>query len=642
MSIIRELITRWTFEVDQAPLKRMNESIDNLKSDLFKVGVALAGAGAAIGFFAKKAGNMEQAEIAFETMLGSVEKAKILLGEITKFAQTTPFQLTELVDTSKKLLAFGFAANDVIPVLTTLGNISAGVGKDKLPQLLLAFGQVRAATRLTGMELRQFTEAGVPLLGELAKQLNVSEAQVQQMVSNGAVSFGMVKQALDGLASGGGRFNNLMAKQSKTLLGQWSNLVDLLEITSIEIGKQLIPVLLPLIKQFSAFVTQNKDLIKTRTVEFLKAILNIAIPLGQKLLGIASALFQVADSFGGVEKTVRGLVYLFSALFAVRTLKNIGGLAMGIGGLAKKMGIFTTALRMFNSAGAVFYAFITNRFAQGFRIAFLAMRGFALSTAALPVLIGAAIAALLLIGEDILAFTQGRESFTGDLINGFKKLMPIINKFADQMAGWLQKGLGTAIDVLFGAMFDKITMFGEQIAAAIKAPVAQLVTWIEEKLSFINTFAKAVSSATSTTSKGIANGISNTAQPAVDYLNNLSKNLSKSSTEFLNNIGLGNKKNPPTNPIGPQGSLGPTLNGLGNMYNNGMPLQSAPSAQGMGTTTNTSSMKQEVSVNMPINVTVPAGSDGNAIAQRIKEEGKKGMSEVLRTASIATQPQVAY
>ena len=103
----------------------------------------LAAATIAMGVaFLKGAGEIEQVEIAFETMLQSGEKADQLMKEITEFASKTPFELTGLIESSKKLLAFGFGADEIIDKMTVLGNISAGVGRDKLPSLILAFGKI--------------------------------------------------------------------------------------------------------------------------------------------------------------------------------------------------------------------------------------------------------------------------------------------------------------------------------------------------------------------------------------------------------------------------------------------------------------------------------------------------------------------
>lgn len=206
--------------------------------------LGLVGATAAIGGFGiaalRAATNMEQTQIAFETMLGSAEKADEFIREMVHFAKTTPFELTGLENAAKRLLAYGFAQEEVLPNLKALGDIASGVGTEKLPNLILAFGQVKAATRLTGMELRQFSEAGVPLLGELAKQMDITEGEVQEMVSAGEVGFEQVRQAIVGMTEEGGRFNNLMDKQSKSLGGMISNLKDAWDIFLRGEGQKLL------------------------------------------------------------------------------------------------------------------------------------------------------------------------------------------------------------------------------------------------------------------------------------------------------------------------------------------------------------------------------------------------------------------
>ena len=120
------------------------------------------------------AGNMEQFNIAFTTMLGSADKAADLLADIVEFARKTPFQIEGLVKTTKQLLAYGIAQDEIIPTLENLGNIAAGVGVP-VQRLALVFGQVKSTTKLLGQDLNQFTQAGVPLLAELAKTLGITE-----------------------------------------------------------------------------------------------------------------------------------------------------------------------------------------------------------------------------------------------------------------------------------------------------------------------------------------------------------------------------------------------------------------------------------------------------------------------------------
>ena len=207
------------------------------------------------GFALNAAAGAEQTKIAFTTMLGSVQKADSFIEDLVKFASTTPFELKGLEQASKQLLAYGFQQKEILPNLKSLGDIASGVGMDKLPNLIMAFGQVKAATKLTGMELRQFTEAGVPLLDALAKQMNKPVSKIQKMVSAGAIGFPAVQAALASLTGEGGRFNNLMDKQSKTFSGMVSNLKDAWEnfmrtagAPLLDWGKVIVAILIDIIQ----------------------------------------------------------------------------------------------------------------------------------------------------------------------------------------------------------------------------------------------------------------------------------------------------------------------------------------------------------------------------------------------------------
>src|SRR5690242_6734241 len=149
---------------------------ESLTGAVFKANLAAEAFKKTLGFvvdqaksFVNSAAGFEQTQVAFKTMLGSAEEAEKLLRNLANFAKATPFQLTELEDASKRLLAFGTAADDLIPTLTMLGNIAAGVGTDKMPQLVRAFGQIQAKGFLMGQELLQLTETGIPIIEELAK-----------------------------------------------------------------------------------------------------------------------------------------------------------------------------------------------------------------------------------------------------------------------------------------------------------------------------------------------------------------------------------------------------------------------------------------------------------------------------------------
>jgi tape measure domain-containing protein len=206
-----------------------SDSLDRAKTGSFALLGALTAAGAAVGILGAKAigsaGQFEQYRVAFETMLGSAEKARNLMGEISEFAKTTPFELPEVVAGTKQLLAFGFAQEELLPTMRRLGDIASGVGVP-VGQLTNVFGQVRIAGRLMGQDLLQFTNAGVPLISELAKVMGKPQEEIKELVSQGKIGFKEVEQAIMNMTGEGSKFGGMMDKQSKTFSGVMSNIQD--------------------------------------------------------------------------------------------------------------------------------------------------------------------------------------------------------------------------------------------------------------------------------------------------------------------------------------------------------------------------------------------------------------------------------
>lgn len=189
--------------------------------------------------------NLEQTKISFEVMLWSAEKAQVLLTDLSNFAKSTPFELTWLRETAKQLLAFGFSAEDIIPTLKVLWDVSAWLNVP-IEQLAYAYWQVRSANQLYWTELRQFVNAWVPLLWQLAKQFWVTEAEAKNLVESWVVWFDDVQQAFINMTSEWWTFFNLMETQSKTVAWQWSNLKD----TATQLWEQIWTKLLPVAQGF--------------------------------------------------------------------------------------------------------------------------------------------------------------------------------------------------------------------------------------------------------------------------------------------------------------------------------------------------------------------------------------------------------
>lgn len=179
----------------------------------------------------------QQLEISFSTMLGSEQKAGALMDQLINTAAKTPFNMGSITQGAKQLLAYGTAANEVNDILVHLGDISAGLSVP-LGDLVYLYGTTMAQGRMYTMDLRQFMGRGIPMAEELGKLMGKTTAEVQQAVTDGKVGADLVKKAIIGMSSEGGKFGGLMDKQSETLQGRWSNIEDSVEQMFNEMGKK--------------------------------------------------------------------------------------------------------------------------------------------------------------------------------------------------------------------------------------------------------------------------------------------------------------------------------------------------------------------------------------------------------------------
>lgn len=324
--VVRSLLTLLGYRADDKALNRYGAALKQVVNFLKIAAIATAALGGAV---LKMAGDMEQVEIAFETMLGSATEAEKLLKDITQFAATTPFELTGLIQSSKQLLAFKFSAEEIIPIMRNLGNIAAGVGRDKLPTLVRALGKIRVKGKATMEELNMLLEAGVPILDQLAANLGVTSEQLFKMISKGEVAFQDVNKALADMSTGTGMFANLMEKQSKSFLGIISNIGDIITQIGIAIGKDLLPFAKEMAKEFLNFLEVNKDIIKTGIVAFIKGLMFAIAFIGvfvekliERLGGLENIMNLVGNVIGFVIKII---VFLAKAIFRAvgRIIKSV-------------------------------------------------------------------------------------------------------------------------------------------------------------------------------------------------------------------------------------------------------------------------------------------------------------------------------
>jgi len=187
-------------------------------------------------------GEFEKQKVSLGAILQSTEQAGVLYERIKDLAVKSPFQFSELISYTKQLSAFSVPYNELFDTTKRLADVSAGLGVD-MNRLVLAFGQVRSASVLRGQELRQFTEAGIPLVDELAKKFTkltgeaTSAGDVFDKISRRQVSFQMVKDIFTELTSEGGKFYKFQEIQAESLAGKLSNLKDSYQIMLSQIGE---------------------------------------------------------------------------------------------------------------------------------------------------------------------------------------------------------------------------------------------------------------------------------------------------------------------------------------------------------------------------------------------------------------------
>ena len=185
---------------------------------------------------------MEQSEMAFTTMLGSAEAATEMLTNLRDFADKTPFEFAGLQEAAKRMMAYGFAAEEIIPTLTAVGDAAAalGGGQPMIERLTTALGQMAAKGKVSGEEVRQLAESGVPALRYLAEAAGVTTGEMSKMIEKGVVPADKaVKVLLENMSKD---FGGLMGKQATTATGKMSTFSDAMSGLATVIGQRFLPV----------------------------------------------------------------------------------------------------------------------------------------------------------------------------------------------------------------------------------------------------------------------------------------------------------------------------------------------------------------------------------------------------------------
>lgn len=249
------------------------------------LGIAKAGSDL-IRFGFDTAKGMEQAQISFTTMLGSAKKANAFIGDLQQFAAKTPFTFPGLQESASKLVAMGISTEKIIPIMTTLGNVTSGMGtgEEGIKRAMVALQQMNAAGRIQAQDLNQLRDAGVPVYDLLAAATGRSKKEVAALAASGKLTSKDLAAMMKALETGKGleRFNGLMDKQSQSLEGIISSLQD---TVGQGLAAALTP-LIPLIKDGLAGVTAALPPIIAGIQTFGKWVADNKVVLGYLAKGL--------------------------------------------------------------------------------------------------------------------------------------------------------------------------------------------------------------------------------------------------------------------------------------------------------------------------------------------------------------------
>jgi tape measure domain-containing protein len=278
-----------------------------------KLAVAFGAIQAAKFVFAKTA-ELESQTRSLQVLTGSAEKAGQIIKELQQLGAVTPFTSTELIDSAKRLQAFGVEADKVVETTRRLADASGATGAE-LSGLVTAYGQVQAKGRLQGEELLQFQERGIALQEELRKMYGMTGEEFQKALSKGQVSAKAVEVALANLTSTGGKYANGAIAQSDTLQGRLSTLQDGVDALARRIGQALTPALKAIFNQAIAVVDAINAALAagrgggfTRNVAGAKQFLNIGAT-SQAVDNIAKGVGQVSSqkNKSGIQQNLQAL-----------------------------------------------------------------------------------------------------------------------------------------------------------------------------------------------------------------------------------------------------------------------------------------------------------------------------------------------
>lgn len=300
-------------------LKKQKAGVSGVSDEMKKMKTLITGFIAAYGgkklyeLLIGSNDEMEQYTTSLEVMLGSASKASAMIEKMRDFAAKTPLTLENVISGGSLLMSYGVDESNLIDTMTKLGDLARG-NAEKMDRITLAYGQMLAKGKVTGEELMQMTEAGVPLQTALAESIGVTGEEFSKMVSAGKVGIDDLNKAITGLTTGNGKFAGMMEKQSQTMHGMLSTLLDNLSEFMRKMGEGAFGEVKSALQEASDLLAeweedgtldrwaQGVGVMLKNLIAFLKQAISVGLDFKEVIIAGAVALgtFKVAIGMGNV------------------------------------------------------------------------------------------------------------------------------------------------------------------------------------------------------------------------------------------------------------------------------------------------------------------------------------------------------
>ncbi len=360
-------------------LKKQKAGVSGVSDEMKKMKTLITGFIAAYGskkLFELLIGSndeMEQYTTSLEVMLGSASKASAMIEKMRDFAAKTPLTLENVISGGSLLMSYGVDESNLIDTMTKLGDLARG-NAEKMDRITLAYGQMLAKGKVTGEELMQMTEAGVPLQTTLAESIGVTGEEFSKMVSAGKVGIDDLNKAITGLTTGNGKFAGMMEKQSQTMHGMLSTLLDNLSEFMRKMGEGAFGEVKSALQEASDLLAeweqdgtldkwaQGVGVLLKNLIAFLKQAISVGLDFKEAIIAGAVALgtFKIAIGIGNVISAAVSAIRSFTTATKEATTAQAAFNAVG----AANKYVFIASVVLTAIAGIATFAATTNHATQ--------------------------------------------------------------------------------------------------------------------------------------------------------------------------------------------------------------------------------------------------------------------------------------